>query len=195
MGYLCVCVPNTNISYPNSTQTLNQNKNWITSPFSFFKQHLRRVLANGPRDWGSIIGRVITKTQKMVLDAALLNTQHYKVSIKGKWSNPGKKLGSPLHLGVVAIDKGAFGLPSTKVANFTYLLFSYLQIYFRHLYSHYLLKLPPCLFIIFHLFFQHLSYFQPTIRHYRHHTSYITEPPTVSTIFLTLSHYKHKYCH
>ena len=27
---------------------------------------------------------VIPKTQKMVLDAALLNTQHYKVRIKGK---------------------------------------------------------------------------------------------------------------
>ena len=25
-----------------------------------------------------------------------------------------------LHLGVVAIEKGAFGSPSTKVANFTY---------------------------------------------------------------------------
>ncbi len=30
------------------------------------------------------LGRVISKTQKMVLDAALLNTQHYKVWIKGK---------------------------------------------------------------------------------------------------------------
>ena len=29
-------------------------------------------------------GRVIPKTQKMVLDASLLNTQHYKVWIKGK---------------------------------------------------------------------------------------------------------------
>ena len=28
----------------------------------------------------------------------------------------------PLHLGVVAIEKGAFGLSSTMVANFTYLL-------------------------------------------------------------------------
>ena len=26
----------------------------------------------------------------MVLDAFLLNTQHHKVLIKGKWSNPGK---------------------------------------------------------------------------------------------------------
>ena len=31
---------------------------------------------------GSILGQVIAKTQKMVLDAILLNTQHYKVKIK-----------------------------------------------------------------------------------------------------------------
>ena len=43
-----------------------------------------RVLANGPGDRGLIPGRVIPKTQKMVLDASLLNTQHYKVCIKGK---------------------------------------------------------------------------------------------------------------
>ena len=43
-----------------------------------------RVFANGPADLGSIPGRVIPKTQKMVLDASLLNTQHYKVRIKGK---------------------------------------------------------------------------------------------------------------
>ena len=43
-----------------------------------------RVFANGPGDLGSIPGRVIPKTQKMVLDASLLNTQHYKVQIKDK---------------------------------------------------------------------------------------------------------------
>ena len=43
-----------------------------------------RVFANGPGDLGSIPGRVIPKTQKMVLDASLLNTQHYKVRIKAK---------------------------------------------------------------------------------------------------------------
>ena len=43
-----------------------------------------RVFANGPGDLGSIPGRVIPKTQKMVLDASLLNTQHYKVRIKDK---------------------------------------------------------------------------------------------------------------
>ena len=43
-----------------------------------------RVFANRPGDLGSIPGRVIPKTQKMVLDASLLNTQQYKVRIKGK---------------------------------------------------------------------------------------------------------------
>ena len=43
-----------------------------------------RVFANGQGDLGSIPGRVIPKTQKMVLDAILLNTQNYKVRIKGK---------------------------------------------------------------------------------------------------------------
>ena len=32
----------------------------------------------------SIPGQVIAKTQKMVLDISLLNTEHYKVSIIGK---------------------------------------------------------------------------------------------------------------
>ena len=43
-----------------------------------------RVFANGPGDRGSIPGRVIPKTQKMVLDASLINIQQYKVGIKGK---------------------------------------------------------------------------------------------------------------
>ena len=43
-----------------------------------------RVFANGPGDLGSILGQVISKTQKLVLDASLLNTQHYKIRIKGK---------------------------------------------------------------------------------------------------------------
>ena len=45
---------------------------------------MSRVFANGPANWGSIPGHIIPKTQKMVLDATLLNTQHYKVQIKGK---------------------------------------------------------------------------------------------------------------
>ena len=43
-----------------------------------------RVFANGPGDLGSIPGRVVPKTLKMVLDTSLLNTQQYKVCTKGK---------------------------------------------------------------------------------------------------------------
>ena len=89
-----------------------------------------RVFANGPGDLGSIPGRVIPKTLKMVLDTTLLNTQHYKVRFKGKveqsweWSSA-----LPLHLGVVAIEKGAFGSPSTMVANFTFYLYLCYQVF------------------------------------------------------------------
>ena len=57
----------------------------------------------------------------MILDATLLNIQNHMVRIKKlSEANQGMDCFSPLHLGVVAIEKGAFGSPSTKVANFTY---------------------------------------------------------------------------
>ena len=43
-----------------------------------------RLFANGSGDLGSIPGHIIPKTLKMVLDTSLLNTQQYKVCIKGK---------------------------------------------------------------------------------------------------------------
>ena len=39
---------------------------------------------NGPEDRGSIPRRVLSKTQKMVLDISLLNNRHYNVCIKCK---------------------------------------------------------------------------------------------------------------
>ena len=45
---------------------------------------VRTVFVNGPGDLGSIPRRVIPKTLKMVLYTSLLNTQQYKVRIKGK---------------------------------------------------------------------------------------------------------------
>ena len=62
---------------------------------------MSRVFTNSLGDQGSVSGQVIPNTQKMLLDATLLNTQHYKVRIKGK---------------LVAIEKGAFGSPLTIVA-------------------------------------------------------------------------------
>ena len=43
-----------------------------------------RVFGNEPGNLGSIPDRVIPKTLKIVLDTSLLNTQQYKVHIKGK---------------------------------------------------------------------------------------------------------------
>ena len=52
--------------------------------FNWLIGQLNRVFTNGPRDLGLILGCVIPKTLKMVLNTSLLNTQQYKVHIKGK---------------------------------------------------------------------------------------------------------------
>ena len=63
-----------------------------------------RVFTNGQGDLGSIPGRVLPKTLKMVLDTSLFNTQQYKVRIKGKVEQSRERSSTlPLHLGVVAI--------------------------------------------------------------------------------------------
>ena len=78
-----------------------------------------RVFANGLRDLGSIPGRVIPKTLKIVLDISLLNSQQYKVRIKSKVEQSWERSSA---LGVVAIEKGASWLPLTTVTNFTFFL-------------------------------------------------------------------------
>ena len=81
-----------------------------------------RVFANGPGDLGSVPGQVIPKTLKMVLDTTLLSTQQYKVCIKGKVEKSRERSRiPPLHLGVVAIEKGACRSPSTTIANLLYI--------------------------------------------------------------------------
>ena len=61
----------------------------------------------------------------MILDTSLLNTQHNKEQIKGKGSNPVGGSSSLLHVGVVAIEKEAFGFSSTTVGQLT----SYIYLY------------------------------------------------------------------
>ena len=78
------------------------------------------MFANGPGDMCSIPDRVIPKILKMLLDTSLLNTQQYKVRIKGKLEQSRERSSAlPLHLGVVAIEKEAFWSPSTTVTNLT----------------------------------------------------------------------------
>ena len=54
------------------------------------------VFANGQGDLVLIPGHVIPKTFKMVLDTPLLNTQQYKVRIKGKVEQSRERI-SALH--------------------------------------------------------------------------------------------------
>ena len=74
------------------------------------------MFVNGPGDLGSIPDRVIPKTLKMVLDTSLLNTQQYKLRIEGNVEHSWERISCYW-------KKGAFWLPSTTVANFTYLYY------------------------------------------------------------------------
>ena len=77
-----------------------------------------RVFADGPGDSGSIPGRVIPKTLRIVLDAFLLNTRYYKVRFKVEVEQSRERSSA---LRVVGIEKGSFWSSSTTVANFTFL--------------------------------------------------------------------------
>ena len=50
----------------------------------FTRGSMVKVFANGPGDSGSVPSQVMPKISKLVFDASLLNTQHYKVQIKMK---------------------------------------------------------------------------------------------------------------
>ena len=79
-----------------------------------------RIFVNGQGDWSSIPRSSHTKDskkkkkkkkekkkKKRVLDASLLNTQYYKVCIKGEWSDIGKGVASSPYISVslwVALD-------------------------------------------------------------------------------------------
>ena len=73
-----------------------------------------RVFANGPED----PDRVIPKTQKMVLDTPLLNTQHYKVRVKEKVEQSRERIRTLPYISVQSVLKmEPSGLASTKVTN------------------------------------------------------------------------------
>ena len=59
----------------------------------------------------------------MVLNPSLLNTKHYKVRIKSKVEQS-RERSSALSYTLVwhLLEKGAFESPSTKLANFTFII-------------------------------------------------------------------------
>ena len=54
------------------------------------------ITANGWGDMGSILGRVIPKILKMVLDTSCLTLSNIRYVSRVKWSNPGKEV-APSH--------------------------------------------------------------------------------------------------
>ena len=64
----------------------------------------------------------------MVVDVALLNTQHYYVWIKGRVEQSKERRAPSLHLRLIAYEKGTLRLPSTTVANFILLLLTIAQL-------------------------------------------------------------------
>ena len=63
-----------------------------------------------------------TKNSKMVLDASLVNTQHYDVCIKSKGVIQEKEYRPSQHLDIETIEKGAFGSLLTTVGQLTVLI-------------------------------------------------------------------------
>ena len=116
---------------------------------------MSRVFANSSRDRGSVPGRIIPKTQKKkkkknwYLMPPCLTLSIIRQGSRVKWSNPGNGVAPPLHLSVVAIEKGAFRSPSSKVTNFTYLLLC--MIFYLSLYLHFFLFNLAFLFIGSHI--------------------------------------------
>ena len=62
-------------------------------------------------DLGTITGRVLLKTQKCYLMPLCLTLSIIRYASRGGEAIQGKEEHPPQHLGVVAIEKGAFGLP------------------------------------------------------------------------------------
>ena len=80
---VCVCARAQDFNFFRGPLDIMVNV-FVSLLFNGLSGLLGGVFANGLRDRGSIPGRVIPKTLKMVLDTSLFNTQQYKVRIKGK---------------------------------------------------------------------------------------------------------------
>ena len=65
----------------------------------------------------------------MVLDAALFNTQNYKLRIKGKVENLGKVVTLSRRMGVLVIEKEPSGRPRLWSPTLFYFIYIYIYIY------------------------------------------------------------------
>ena len=111
-----------------------------------------RVSANIPGDLGSIPGRVILKTLKMVLDNFLFNTQQYKVRIKRKVEQSRKRSSALPYPSVLKLLKREHSGPP-RLCSPTLLLSFINQIFL----SQFLNLIFSCLFVLFFIYPVHWS--------------------------------------
>ena len=116
------------LKYECSCYTLKQNTHTHTHTHAHIGLAVR-VFTSGPGGLGSIPGRVIPKTQKVVLDASLLNTQHYKVRIKGKVEQSRERSRALPYLGVVSYRKGSLRVTLDYGRQLYLLIYIYIYIY------------------------------------------------------------------
>ena len=78
---------------------------------------------------GFIYGSIHTKDSKWYLLSPCLKLSIIRCGSRASGAIQGKELSLPLHLGVVAVKKGAFGSLSTTVGQFTTFIYIYIYIY------------------------------------------------------------------
>ena len=105
------------------------------------------MFANGPENWDLIPVRVLPKTQRKVLDAALLNTQHYNVKIEGK-DEQSRERSSALSLTSMLWLLKKESSDCSRLRLPTLLTFTYL---FTHIYIYIYILLYNCYFIFFQI--------------------------------------------
>ena len=94
-----------------------------------------RVFVKGPGDRSSFPGRDIPKMQKWYFMPSCLRLRIIRYGLRVNWSNPGKGVEHPsLHLGVVAIEKRAFGRPRLRSPILTLFSLWYIYIYIYNIY-------------------------------------------------------------
>ena len=118
VSYLCDCKTNSLVLWLQSQETDSHQAQLILClcyPNSDLSIYLsiylqlglvRKVFANGPETWVQSQVKSYQRLKKWYLMLPCLTLSIIRYGSRVKWSNPGKE---------------AFGLPSTMVANFTYL--------------------------------------------------------------------------
>ena len=94
-----------------------------------------RVFASSMGDLGSIPGRVIPKTLKIVLDTSLLNTQQYKVRIKGRVEQSKKEVAPSPTPQCSGYWKGSLLVASDYSHQLYFILLS-IQLHISRLFTH-----------------------------------------------------------